>query len=117
MRKNLKEAACVFVLAVVSAGTGQGADIPEKKEYTNFVGMKFVRVEPGAFRMGVGNTPLPAELTTDDSLQPEGDYDEKPNHTVTISKPFYIGVYEVTNFQYELFRPDHKKLRLVYTDR
>ncbi|MHC4623230.1 MAG: SUMF1/EgtB/PvdO family nonheme iron enzyme [Planctomycetota bacterium] len=111
MKKNFVTAACVLILAIVLARPGQGAEMPKNKQYTNFTGMKFVRVEPGVFRMGVGNGPLPAELTTDDSLQPEGDYDEKPNHTVTISRPFYIGVYEVTNFQYELFRPEHKKLR------
>jgi hypothetical protein len=30
---------------------------------------------------------------------------------VTISRPFYAGVCEVTNTQYELFDPEHKKLR------
>ena len=111
MKKNLIKAVCVLMLAIVSAQSGQGAEMPENKEYTNFIGMKFVRVAPGVFRMGVGGTLLPAELTTDASLQPEGDYDEKPNHTVAISRPFYIGVYEVTNFQYKLFRPEHKKDR------
>ena len=36
-----------------------------------------------------------------------GDADEKPVHTVTLSKPFYLGKYEVTNEQFRRFRPDH----------
>ena len=39
------------------------------------------------------------------------DYDEAPAHKVHISKAFRMGATEVTNAQYELFRPEHKKLR------
>ena len=39
------------------------------------------------------------------------DFDEAPVHKVTITKPFRMGVTEVTNAQYEMFRPEHKKLR------
>ena len=39
------------------------------------------------------------------------DYDEAPVHKVNISKAFRMGATEVTNAQYELFRPEHKKLR------
>jgi len=87
------------------------ADMPTGDEYVNFIGMKFTRVQPGSFLMGVGKTPLPIELTNQRGTQPEGDFDEKPNHTVEITEPFYVGIHEVTNFQYELFDPEHKKLR------
>jgi len=73
--------------------------------------MRFVRIEAGEFEMGVGKTPLPLELTSHRGTQAEGDFDEKPNHIVQITKPFYMGIYEVTNLQYELFDPEHKKLR------
>ncbi|MHC4500429.1 MAG: formylglycine-generating enzyme family protein, partial [Planctomycetota bacterium] len=76
-----------------------------------------VRIEGGTFEMGQLKTPLPSEVLPMfrgrgkvDCLT-EGDYDEKPVHTVTITKPFYMGVFEVTNFQYELFDPEHKRLR------
>ena len=59
--------------------------------YTNSIGMEFVQVTPGTFTMGSN----------------DGDYDEKPVHNVTISLPFYIGKYEVTNSQYEQFDPSH----------
>ena len=39
------------------------------------------------------------------------DFDEAPVHKVNITKPFRMGVTEVTNAQYEMFRPEHKKLR------
>lgn len=38
-------------------------------------------------------------------------YDEAPIHKVVISKSFRMGVTEITNAQYELFRPEHKALR------
>ena len=37
--------------------------------------------------------------------------DEAPVHKVVISHPFRMGVTEVTNAQYEAFRPEHKQLR------
>lgn len=39
------------------------------------------------------------------------DYDEAPVHKVTISHPFRMGQTEVTNAQYEAFRPEHRNLR------
>ena len=39
------------------------------------------------------------------------DYDEAPVHKVVISHPFRMGRTEVTNAQYELFRPEHRKSR------
>lgn len=39
------------------------------------------------------------------------DYDEAPVHKVILSRPFRMGVTEVTNAQYEQFRPEHRALR------
>jgi len=99
------------VMFVCGAVTAYGKDMPVGADYTNSFGMKFVRIEPGTFQMGVGKTPLPNKLTHQRGTQAEGDFDEKPNHIVEISKPFYMAVVEVTNFQYELFEPEHKRLR------
>jgi len=63
--------------------------------YTNSLGMDFIKIEPGIFMMG----------------SEEGDIDEKSSHMVEISKPFYIGVFEVTNEQYEKFHPNHQEER------
>jgi sulfatase modifying factor 1 len=89
-----------------------------EKTYINSLGIKFVRVEPGKFQMGQLKLPLPYEILPHtggrgdrmDSLI-YGDFDEKPTHEVEITRPFYMGVFEVTNFQYELFDPQHKRLR------
>jgi formylglycine-generating enzyme required for sulfatase activity/serine/threonine protein kinase len=53
--------------------------------WDNSIGMKLVYVPPGAFQMG-----------TDDGFD-----DEKPLRTVKISKGFYMGIYEVTQKQYQ----------------
>jgi len=101
----------VFILfaAVFAVGLSHAAQMPTGTEFTNSLGMKFVRIEPGAFRMGQLNLPLPFEILPHtggrgdrmDSLI-YADFDEKPVHTVRITRPFYIGVVEVTNYQYEL---------------
>jgi len=106
-----------FVLLDAMACRSVQARMPTDTEYTNSIGMKLVRIGPGSFRMGQLKTPLPSEVLPIfrgrglfDTLN-EGDYDEKPIHTARITKPFYIGVFEVTNSQYELFDPGHRKLR------
>ena len=53
------------------------------------VTMKLVRIRPGKFMMG-----------SQDSEQGR-DVNEDPQHEVTISRPFYLGVTEVTQAQYE----------------
>ena len=45
------------------------------------------------------------------TLGGDENYDEAPMHKVHISKPFKMGLTEVTNAQYELFCPEHKLLR------
>ena len=64
--------------------------------FTNSIGMKFVRIESGSFLMGE---------------KEGGDWDERPVHKVTITKPFHMAVTEVTNAQYEQFDPEHCNLR------
>ena len=56
------------------------------QELTNSIGMRFRLIPAGAFRMGShpGNKPHPQAL-----------------HDVRITKPFYCGVYEVTNAQWK----------------
>ena len=75
------------------AGLGEDA-MPET--LTNSIGMTLVRIEPGRFEMGQAEG---------------GDFDERPVHTVTITKPFHMASTEVTNAQYEQFDPAHRDLR------
>lgn len=79
--------------------------------YTNSIGMQFVRIEPGTFMMGSENARLSDELTDSKAHLRDGDWDEKPVHQVTLSTPFYMGIFQVTNAQYEAFQPAHRKLR------
>ncbi len=73
------------VLIALSAGLclSAWARSPAGPSFTNSLGMELVRVEPGAFTMGVGTHPKPADLGT-------LDYDEQPAHKVTLTRAFYI---------------------------
>ncbi|MAF66867.1 MAG: hypothetical protein CMJ84_14580 [Planctomycetes bacterium] len=55
----------------------------------NSIGMKLVPIPAGEFQMGSPDS---------DS---EADDNERPQHLVKITKPFYLSVYEVTQSQYE----------------
>ena len=57
--------------------------------YTNTIGMDFVYLHPGVFKMGGEKR------------------DAKPVHSVSISKPFLIGSCEVTSGQYQQHVPNH----------
>lgn len=54
--------------------------------------MKLVRIAPGEFVMGAGRA---APKTREEWDRYE--WDEAPAHKVTITKPFYMGITEVTN--------------------
>lgn len=123
------------LLALLLAAPASGQEMPRAPFHTNSLGMRFARVPAGSFDMGQARAPLPKELTrplsypTREELErrfphgdPErlvidlahveaGDFDERPVHRVTISRPFYMGVHEVTNAQYEAFDPGHRELR------
>ncbi|MHC4474493.1 MAG: SUMF1/EgtB/PvdO family nonheme iron enzyme [Planctomycetota bacterium] len=109
--RRLMQFVWFVILGGVLAGSSRSAQMPTGERYTNSLGMKFVRIEPGGFDMGFGGRAVPAELTDEGGTQPQGDYDEHPTHKVRISRPFYVGIYEVTNLQYELFDLEHKELR------
>ena len=66
-----------------TAGTPTGRDIAPT--FTNSLGMEFVLIPAGEFMMGSN----------------DGESDEQPVHEVTISQPFYLGKYEVTQGQWE----------------
>jgi len=105
------------LLIIVSACAN--AEMPAKKEFVNSIGMKFVRIEPGTFHMGQSERLQPellplirgGERGGRFDFLADGDYDEKPVHKVKIARPFYMAVHEVTNKHYELFDPEHRRLR------
>jgi formylglycine-generating enzyme required for sulfatase activity len=85
----------LFTVITAFLHPAQAAEPPVQKEYTNSIGMKFVRITPGTFQMG----------------QQGGHWDEQPVHKVNIARPFFIGATEVTNAQYEQFDPGHRQFR------
>src|SRR5262245_56314769 len=70
-----------FVTSIL-AGVACAAATP--RESVNSIGVTLVRIEPGAFDMGVDSVPLPDELTKGlrgvswDRPDGNGDYDESP---------------------------------------
>ncbi len=68
--------------------TGADSTVPPKL-ITNSIAMKLVLIPAGTFRMG--------------SPDREGNTDEHPQHEVRITRPFYLGVTEVTRGQFRLF--------------
>jgi formylglycine-generating enzyme required for sulfatase activity len=65
--------------------THMPAPVSSLETQRNSIGMELVRIPAGEFMMG------------SDADRP----DEKPLHQVTISKPFYLGKYEVTQAQWQ----------------
>ncbi len=51
---------------------------------TNTIGMKLILIPAGTFLMGASEDDMDAEI------------DEKPQHRVRITRPFYLGIHEVT---------------------
>ena len=76
-------------------------------QYTNSIGMKFMLIPPGEFTMGS----TPAEI--DEAVQAIGENEfgdrfwqrctqsEGPQHKVSLTKPIYLGVHEVTQAEFE----------------
>jgi len=99
---------CLALLCGIWATGLISAEPPSAKEHTNSLGMKFIRIESGSFVMGEGTA---APTTREEWLK--RDWDEAPAHPVRISKPFLLGIYEVTNSQYEKFDLEHKNARTL----
>ena len=62
-----------------------------QRTFTNSLGMKFVRIEPGAFIMGSR------------ADEPEHDPFDGPQHRVTLTRAFYMGIHHVTVKQFAAF--------------
>jgi formylglycine-generating enzyme required for sulfatase activity len=81
-----------------SLGRAEAAPPPDSarpgKEQTSRIGMALVLISPGEFDMG-----SPIEAKVDD--------DEKPQHRVRISTPFYLSKFEVTQDQYRKVMGDN----------
>ncbi len=81
------------------------------KTFTNSIGIQFVKVEAGSFMMGSERANLSDEIIAEKEYLRDGDWDEHPVHQVTISNPLYVGIFQVTNLQYEEFQHEHNEIR------
>jgi formylglycine-generating enzyme required for sulfatase activity/predicted Ser/Thr protein kinase len=77
----------VAVPSTSTAATVANESLPES--FTNSIGMEFRLIQPGTFLMG---TPKSEERVL---------FTEEYQHEVTLTHPYYVGVYEVTQEQYE----------------
>jgi formylglycine-generating enzyme required for sulfatase activity len=76
----------VLWIPAACASTSQAQREPHPQEITNSIGMELRLIQAGSFTMGYDG---------------QGAWDhEQPTHKVTITKDYYIGVYEVTQAQY-----------------
>ncbi|CAN5612105.1 formylglycine-generating enzyme family protein [soil metagenome] len=96
--------ALVLLLGVVLyVVTDRVRPVEPPRELTNLIGMKLVRIEPGEFLMG--STDAQIEQIVKLFLVTNRTWydDEKPQHRVEITKPFYLGIHEVTVGQFRRF--------------
>jgi formylglycine-generating enzyme required for sulfatase activity/lysophospholipase L1-like esterase len=83
------------------AGSPGGDTVPKELslDLGKGVSMKLVHIPAGKFKMG--NHDTPAETIKKVGGVEEHVSDEYPAHEVTISKPFYMGIYELTQAQWK----------------
>ena len=86
MRKSRNTAIFITLATIFLATALQAQEMP-----------KMVTIPPGTFMMG--------------SDRGGNDADESPVHEVTISRVFRMSETEITNLQYEQFKPEHKAMR------
>src|SRR5262245_61499470 len=78
----------LILAGLVALAAPQSLPAQNDKVITNSIGVKLTLIPAGRFVMG---SPADEEERESEELQ----------HEVTISKPFYLGVFEVTQKQYE----------------
>jgi formylglycine-generating enzyme required for sulfatase activity len=80
---------CALLAPAPPGLDGAPAPLTHRKKLTNSIGMKLVLIPQGTFTMGSPDSEASREVM------------EGPRHRVEITRPFYLGVYEVTQAEYE----------------
>lgn len=80
---------------------------------TNSIGMKLKLIPAGEFMMGSSDADVATAIKADSTLKEEELKDERPQHRVKISRPFYAGIYEVTQAEYAAVMADNLSFFLV----
>lgn len=98
----------VFCVALSAPFWAESQELPAKEkpvETSNSIGMRLVRVPAGVFMMG-GEENRQSFATAFPNLEPsrlDNLADELPKHEVRISRPFYLGKFEVTVGEFRQF--------------
>jgi formylglycine-generating enzyme required for sulfatase activity len=71
------------------------------KMLANSVGMTLVRIEPGEFLMGTTKDQVDQLMRLFPDSEREWFDAEQPQHPVKISRPFFLGIHEVTQGEYQ----------------
>lgn len=87
-------------LLVVCLSASLAANAPQP--FTNSLGMEMMPIPAGSFLMGEE----PGGF-----VETGGDWDEAPIREVEISRGFHMSATEVTNAQFEEFKPEHRRFR------
>ncbi len=102
---NFAAFALLVAAAISCRPHAPAAAAKHEKQFTNSIGMKFTLIPAGEFVMG--STETPSQLLKQfDYAKPVWLAGERPRHKVRITKPFYLGTYEVTLGQFRKFRDD-----------
>jgi formylglycine-generating enzyme required for sulfatase activity len=70
--------------------------VKKGEQFTNTLGMRFIRIEPGTFVMGSPDGKRPPDVPEEEQRQ-----DGETPHTVTLTKGYYFGACLVTQHQWE----------------
>ncbi|MEM7558029.1 MAG: SUMF1/EgtB/PvdO family nonheme iron enzyme [Planctomycetota bacterium] len=91
----------LVLLLLVFAGCGESKKFskPYAKQFKNSLEMNFVLISGGDFKMG--SALATAEIAKRFECKEEFMLDEQPPHLVSLTQPYYIGVTEVTQGQWE----------------
>jgi len=81
---------------IVAAPPSTKKEEAPPKHFRNSLGMKFVWIRPGSFMMGSPKEEKEREITWDGQKGPD-----ETQHKVTLTKGFYMGVYTVTQEQWQ----------------
>ena len=96
-----------------TASLSQEPQSPQpKREWTNSIGIKLVRIEAGSFLMGSTKNQIDQLMQMFPDIKREWFDGEQPQHPVKITRPFFLGIHEVTQSQYQAVmgeRPSHFK--------
>ncbi len=77
------------------------------RELTNSLGMALVRIEADSFLMGTTKDQVDQLMRLFPDSKREWFDNEQPQHPVKISRPFYLGIHEVTQGQYQAVMGDN----------